>query len=78
MLKIILFIALLYIIRLYFYFKKEEKHEKLKVIDLYPGKVIEYDPKTDEHPIFVKDIGFWDESGNYKEDIQPITKEDLI
>ena len=23
------------------------------------------------------DIGFWDESGNYKEDIQPITKEDL-
>lgn len=80
MLKIILFIALLYSIRLYFYFKKEEKHEKLKVIDLYPGKVIEYNPKEELHPFFATtaDIGFWDESGNYKEDIQPITKEDLI
>lgn len=29
MLKIILFIAAIYAIRLYFYFKKEEKHEKL-------------------------------------------------
>ena len=80
MLRIVLFIALLYIIRLYFYFSKENDRNELKNINLQPGNITEYDPKAELHPFFATtaDIGFWDKDGNYKEDIQLITKEDLI
>lgn len=79
MLKIILFIALLYVIRLYFYFSRKNDCNKLKNINLQPGNITEYDPKAELHPFFATtaDLGFWDKNGNYKEDIQPITKEDL-
>ena len=80
MLRIILFIVILYAIRLYFYFSKENNRNELKNINLQPGNITEYDPKAELHPFFATtaDMGFWDKDGNYKEDIQPITDKDLI